>query len=231
MSVINANKHVVTLGNIQPSNESVKLNKTDKVEKKEVGNSLLLSDTFKTESKEARTPLQKHVAFFDQDNDGIVHVSETFKGLRDLGLSKSLSAFGAVFINGGLGSKTGEKFSNFTVNISKIAQAKHDSDTDVFDEKGNFSSTKFEELFDKYDLDKDGALSKEEFLNFRNRNKETTSGGIASKGEFDLLIKVAGTDAKVDNKATKTISKERMLEFYNGNLFYKLAGKEVPSEK
>lgn len=231
MSGINANKHVVTSGNIQPSNDSAKLNKIDKVEQKEVGNSLLLSDTFKTESKESKTPLQKHVAFFDQNNDGIVHVSETFKGLRDLGLGRALSAFGSVFINGGLGSKTGEKFSNLTVNISKIAQAKHDSDTDVFDEKGDFSSTKFEELFDKYDLDKDGALSKEEFLNFRNRNKETTAGGIASKGEFDLLIKVAGTDAKIDNKATKTISKERMLEFYNGTLFYKLAGKEVPSEK
>ena len=101
------------------------------------------------------------------------------------------------------------------------------NDTDVFDEKGNFSAPKFEELFKKYDLDSDGALSKEEFLNFRNRNKESTAGAIGSKGEFDLLVKVAGES----KNETKVISKERMLDFYNGSLFYKLAGKEVPSEK
>lgn len=200
-------------------------------QKQESQSNLSISDNFKTESKESKTPLQKHVAFFDQDNNGIIHVSETYKGLRDLGLSRTLSSFGAVFINGGLGSNTGEKFTDLTVNVNKIAHAKHDSDTDIFDTNGNFSQVKFDELFEKYDLDKDNALSKEEFLNFRNRNKETTSGGIASKGEFDLLIKVAGKETKINGQETKVISKEQMMDFYNGSLFYKIAGKEIPSDK
>lgn len=215
----------LNIGEIKTQPNLVTLNK--EVEKKEVPTLSLEGDSFKSSTKEAKTPLQKHVAFFDQNNDGVIHVSETYKGLRDLHLSKPLSALGAVFINAGLGSKTGEKFSDLTVNVKNIAGAKHDSDTDVFDEKGNFSAPKFEELFKKYDLDNDGALSKEEFLNFRNRNKESTAGAIGSKGEFDLLVTVAG-EAKNE---TKVISKERMLDFYNGSLFYKIAGKEIPTEK
>lgn len=205
--------------------------KIDNIEKNENKNSTLSnSDNLKVSVKESKTPLQKHVSFFDQNNDGVIHVSETYKGLRDLHLGRALSAFGSVFINAGLGPSTGEKLSKLTVNVEHIAKAKHDSDTDIFDEKGNFSSAKFDELFEKYDLDKDGGLSKEEFLNFRNRNKETTSGGIASKGEFDLLIKVAGKKENIDGKETKVITKEQMADFYNGSLFYKIAGKEIPKE-
>lgn len=229
MSDISINKSFINVPEITSKAENINNKPTNDI--KENTNLLSNTDTLKVSTKESKTPLQKHVSFFDQNNDGVIHVSETYKGLRDLHLGKALSAFGAVFINAGLGPSTGEKLSKLTVNVEHIAKAKHDSDTDVFDEKGNFSSSKFEELFAKYDLDKDNALSKEEFLNFRNRNKETTSGGIASKGEFDLLVKVAGKETKIDNKETKVITREQMEDFYKGSLFYKIAGKEIPSEK
>ena len=52
------------------------------------------------------TPLQKHVAFFDRNKDGVIHPSETYEGFRAIGCGVALSAFSAVFINGLLGPKT-----------------------------------------------------------------------------------------------------------------------------
>uniref|UniRef100_A0A0D9VKP6 EF-hand domain-containing protein n=1 Tax=Leersia perrieri TaxID=77586 RepID=A0A0D9VKP6_9ORYZ len=52
------------------------------------------------------TALQKHAAFFDRDNDGIVSFSETYDGLRALGLGAGLSSLSAAFINGALSGKT-----------------------------------------------------------------------------------------------------------------------------
>jgi peroxygenase len=52
------------------------------------------------------TALQKHAAFFDKDGDGIVSLSETYDGLRALGLGSGLSSLSAAFINGVLSPKT-----------------------------------------------------------------------------------------------------------------------------
>ncbi|KAG7589678.1 Caleosin-related [Arabidopsis suecica] len=50
--------------------------------------------------------LQRHVAFFDRNKDGIVYPSETFQGFRAIGCGYLLSAVASVFINIGLSSKT-----------------------------------------------------------------------------------------------------------------------------
>ncbi|PIQ25853.1 hypothetical protein COW36_22205 [bacterium (Candidatus Blackallbacteria) CG17_big_fil_post_rev_8_21_14_2_50_48_46] len=179
-------------------------------------------------SNTSRTPLQRHVDFFDRNHDRTITLSETYSGLRALGVGRVTSALGAAFINGGLGFRTGETALSLKVNTDKIAAAKHDSDSDVYDQKGEFNAAKFDELFAKYDLNQDGALSREEFQNFRARNKESTAGGIASKGEFDLLVKIAAEPQKVNGKETHVISKERMQSFYDGRLFYDLAGEKAP---
>ncbi|EMS47113.1 hypothetical protein TRIUR3_10867 [Triticum urartu] len=52
------------------------------------------------------TALQKHVAFFDADNDGIVSFFETEQGLRAIGLGAAEATVKATLINGVIGPKT-----------------------------------------------------------------------------------------------------------------------------
>ncbi|TYJ05440.1 hypothetical protein E1A91_A12G164800v1 [Gossypium mustelinum] len=50
--------------------------------------------------------LQKHVAFFDRNNDGIIYPWETFQGFRAIGAGYLLSFISAFLINLGLSRKT-----------------------------------------------------------------------------------------------------------------------------
>lgn len=55
-------------------------------------------------ARPAQTPLQKHVSFFDRDNDGYVTFIETYRGHRRLGVSPLQAVFFSLFINASLGS-------------------------------------------------------------------------------------------------------------------------------
>ncbi|MFS7952248.1 putative plant seed peroxygenase [Helianthus anomalus] len=50
--------------------------------------------------------LQKHVEFFDRNNDGVIYPWETFQGFRAIGSGIVLSSVAAIFINVGLSGKT-----------------------------------------------------------------------------------------------------------------------------
>ncbi|KAI6677180.1 hypothetical protein NL676_037976 [Syzygium grande] len=50
--------------------------------------------------------LQKHVAFFDRNHDGLVYPWETFRGFRSIGAGLPLSTVAAAFINMALSQKT-----------------------------------------------------------------------------------------------------------------------------
>ncbi|MFS7952223.1 putative plant seed peroxygenase [Helianthus anomalus] len=50
--------------------------------------------------------LQKHVEFFDRNNDGVIYPWETFQGFRAIGSGILLSSVAAIFINVGLSGKT-----------------------------------------------------------------------------------------------------------------------------
>lgn len=170
------------------------------------------------------TPMQRHVAFFDTNHDGTLKLSETMKGLQRLGLGMFSSLPAAVFINGGLGPKTTGKLS-LDVNVKNIAAAKHEGDSSVYDAKGNFDHAKFDEMFVKYDSDRDGKLSTVEITAMQNERAKTTFGKLATRGEFGLLMKLAsdGTVKGKDGKPIDTLSRQRLQSFYDGTLFYELA--------
>ena len=167
-----------------------------------------------------RTPLQRHVDFFDRNSDGSTTVPETYKGLRALGLGRILSGAAAVGINLGLARSTGAPWYSLTINNDNIHQAKHDSDSDVYDVNGKYDAAKFDEMFQKHDTNQDGALNKAEIDTMLEKNKETKVGRVASGAEFGLLLRVAGED---NAEGTKVLTRARMESFYDGSLFFKLA--------
>lgn len=170
-------------------------------------------------SSAGMTPMQRHVAFFDSNHDGTLKLSETMQGLRRLGMGLFTAAPAAVFINGGLGPKTTGRLS-LDVDVKNIAAAKHEGDSGVYGKEGQFDHAKFDEMFARYDRDRDGKLSTTEITAMQNERAKTTFGKIATRGEFGLLMTLA-KDGSVGGK--DTISKQRLQSFYDGTLFYELA--------
>ncbi|GJN00138.1 hypothetical protein PR202_ga17302 [Eleusine coracana subsp. coracana] len=119
------------------------------------------------------TPLQRHVAFFDRNKDGVIYPSETYEGFRVIGAGVPLSAVGAVFINGFLGPKTipeNEKVGpfKFPIYVKNIHKGKH-GNTDTRNHQSLFELhqhlgwggfTEWKVLF-ALCKDKDGFLHKE----------------------------------------------------------------------
>ena len=167
-----------------------------------------------------RTPLQRHVDFFDRNSDGTTTVPETYQGLRALGLGRVISGAGALGINLGLAHKTGAPWYSLTIHNDNIHLGKHDSDSGVYDGQGNVDAAKFAEMFQKHDHNQDGALDKAEIDSMLEKNKQTTAGRLASGAEFGLLLSIAGQD---NAEGVKVLTQARMESLYDGRLFYQLA--------
>ena len=165
-----------------------------------------------------RTALQKHVDFFDTNHDGKITLSDTYRGLRRLGLGAARSAAFAGVINAALGSSTSGAAS-LTVDAERIHAGKHGSDTGVYDRSGRFSLASFRQLFTRFDADGDGALDGGELTRLLAGNRTDLVGHLGSKAEFGLLLDVAGEDSN----GRKVLTRERLERFYDGSLFYELA--------
>ena len=173
--------------------------------------------------------LQKHVMFFDRDHDGSIGVSETYAGLRALGIDAIRSSAFSLAINAGLGAATGAPwYAPLTISVANIAKGKHASDTDIYDDNGDFNPAKFEQLFAIYDTDGDNALSAEEFEVFYVRNREDSASSVTSTFEFGLLLEIAGEERFIDGQFTNVVTRETMARFYDGSLFFDIAGEPLP---
>ncbi|MHB8797776.1 MAG: caleosin family protein [Thermoanaerobaculia bacterium] len=166
----------------------------------------------------SRTPLQKHVDFFDTDRDGKITLLETYQGLRRLGLGALRSALFGGVINAALGSPTSGAPS-LTVDTNHIEAGKHGSDTGVFDESGFFVKERFDRMLARYDGDGDGALDSEELARLFEGNRTDFVGHLGSMAEFRLLLTLAGED----RNGRKVLTRRRLEEFYDGSLFHQLA--------
>ena len=173
------------------------------------------------------TPLQKHVMFFDGDNDGKITYTETKKGLESIGLSKWFSWAAAAFINAGLASNT-EKGAKITIDVANIKGAKHEGDTGAYDANGDFVSEKYNRILG-FDSNKSGSLTWAELEKMIEANGKSWLGRLAATGEFKLLVSLAADKSEVENgKTVQTISFDRLKQLYDGTLFYTLAGKPIP---
>ncbi|CAI9776928.1 unnamed protein product [Fraxinus pennsylvanica] len=108
--------------------------------------------------------LQQHVAFFDQDDNGIVYPWEAYVGLCQTGFSTIVSLIIAVVINVALSYPTlpGWIHSHFfSIYIYNIHKAKHGSDSGTYDSEGRVASKLEWGVLYVLARDKEGFLSKE----------------------------------------------------------------------
>ncbi|GAA0158689.1 oxygenase [Lithospermum erythrorhizon] len=166
------------------------------------------------------TALQKHVSFFDRNKDGIIYVTETFEGLRALGMGIALASSASVFINTALSQKTrpGEGFAaNFPIVVKNIQLGKHGSDTDVYDEQGRFVEPKFEELFQKFARTHPNALTSDELSEMlkAKRDPNDYKGWIAAESEWKILYTLGKDDQGL-------LQKDTVRAMYDGSLFERI---------
>ena len=175
------------------------------------------------------TALQKHVAFFDKDGDGTITVSETELSLRQLGLGPVKARTSAFLIHAFLGPKTSGRF-HLSVSVKNIALGKHGSDTGVFDANGDFVPAAFERIFTEFAAVPSDAMSGDEIQAMVAANSKLRPGdSTPAKKEFELLLLIAADRTKnVGGKPVPAISKERLREFYDGSLFYRIAKQPIP---
>ena len=183
-----------------------------------------------------RTALQKHADFFDVDGDGLIEWSETYARCRALGFSTVTASGLASAINLALGQTTGG--STWTIDTANIEAGIHGSDTGIYDADGHYNASAFGAIFSRYDGDGDGAISETEIDDLYAGQFTDLTGSVASKAEFGLLFDIAGETRSFEvpcswwcdtyTETEQVLTRETMVAFYDGSLFYTLAGLAVP---
>ncbi|KAF3432133.1 hypothetical protein FNV43_RR26872 [Rhamnella rubrinervis] len=173
--------------------------------------------------------LQKHVQFFDRNDDGVVYPWETFQGFRAIGCGLALSTGAAFFINMGLSSKTrpGKCFSLlFPIETKNIHKAKHGSDSGVYDSEGRFVPLKFEEIFKKHARKHPDALTSDELKAMLKSNREPKDfgGWLAAYVEWKILYVLCKDKHGL-------LHKDTVRGVYDGSLFEHMAQQKLAAKK
>ena len=175
---------------------------------------------------ERPTALQRHAGYFDANADGIVTLSETYGGLRRLGVGRVTSGILACIINLFLGPITRGRPA-LSISVANIAFGVHPFDTGVFDRHGELDRAHFDALF-AGDSDRLTRAELRQVIVRRGRAARAGwKGWLANKfsaAEARLLFCIASDTTKsVAGQSEPAISHRRLLHFYEGRLLPALA--------
>ncbi|KAJ3021455.1 hypothetical protein HKX48_008461 [Thoreauomyces humboldtii] len=176
------------------------------------------------------TPLQKHVGFWDRNNDGIIYPWETYEGFTALGFNPIIaaqSAFAFHLLHVGYSTQS-SWIPNplMPVTIANIHWAKHGSDSGSYDKRGAFVRERFDAIFLEFDRDgKDGLTFREITHMWRgNRNVYDVIGWSFQFFLWTFLWCLAADRDGV-------LHKEDVHRQYDGSLYYDLEARRRSGEK
>ncbi|UZJ56075.1 hypothetical protein CBS101457_005395 [Exobasidium rhododendri] len=112
------------------------------------------------EATENMTAMQRHVAYFDADCDGVIWPTDTFWGFYYLGFGIILSVLSVFIVHGPFSYPTlpyrGNRFLNLLpdpymrIYVANIHRCKHGSDSESYNRRGQFQESKFKEIIQDY---------------------------------------------------------------------------------
>lgn len=164
-----------------------------------------------SDTRRDETVLQKHVDFFDRNHDGYITPWETYQGFRALGFNVVFSFVAILVIHGGFAYPSQTSWipdPTLTIDIKRIHQCKHGSDSQTYDTEGRFVPEMFESIFSKYDTGNKGALTYSELWNMMRGNRNVM-------GEWEFFYIFGFVDGFLILLFTQT-SLDGLLPFLNG---------------
>jgi Caleosin related protein len=183
---------------------------------------------------EPLTVLERHVSYFDPDGDGEITMSQTFRGLRGVGVGSVVAGLLTILINLFLGYLTHGKPST-RVSVRDIARGKHPYDTGTFNPKGELDEANFAALFTPPTATAPfDRLTREEIRTMIVKRGDASKpfghlGSVLSNWfsgrEIQLLLCVASDCTKVTKSGEElpAISLRTLRRFYTGHLLFLLA--------
>lgn len=180
----------------------------------------------------ARSPLERHAAFFDPDADGFVTPKQTYSGLKRLGIPAPLALVMTAIINFFLGKLTQGTWS-LAIATRQIHRGVHPYDTGTFDRSGNIDRRAFDHVFDgPHALPPRDRLTEAELrrLIVKRNDPDKPFGAVGSVlsrvfswSETRLLFCLAADARKsTGGDEEPAITRKTLVRFYEGRLFFLL---------